>query len=186
MEQTWRWFVPEDLILLAAVRQAGANGIVTPLHQIPYGVVWSVPEIEARKARLRPILPSAFAGASSRACRCTNPSNWEGDLDPLFDNYRQSLRNLASCGVTTICYNFMPVLDWTRTELAHPLPGGATALRFNAPNSRPSTASRCNGPVRMPTTRRKFWRGPRHGSSAVRKRSAEIARAYHGRTARRI
>lgn len=56
----------------------------------------------------------------------------EGDLDPLFDNYRQSLRNLACCGITTVCYNFMPVLDWTRTELAHPLPGGGTALRFNA------------------------------------------------------
>src|SRR6478736_3989588 len=107
MEQTWRWFGPEDNITLAAVRQAGATGIVTALHQIPYGVVWSLPVHETIKLG-------------------------EGDLEPLFENYRESMRNLARCGVTTICYNFMPVLDWTRTELAHPLPGGGTALRFNA------------------------------------------------------
>src|ERR687893_485741 len=111
MEQAWRWFGPEDLIKLSHVRQTGATGIVTALHHIPYGVVWSVVES-------LPVHESIKIG--------------EGDLTPLFDNYRQSLRNLARCGITTVCYNFMPVLDWTRTELAHPLPGGGTALRFNA------------------------------------------------------
>ena len=132
MEQCWRWFGPDDVVTLAQARQAGATGIVNSLHQIPYGVVWSVEEIEKRQAIIRadkslglewtvveslPIHESVKIG--------------EGDLEPIFENYRQSMRNLAACGLEVICYNFMPVLDWTRTELAHKLPGGGTALRFN-------------------------------------------------------
>ena len=133
MEQCWRWFGPDDVVTLAQARQAGATGIVNALHQIPYGVVWSVEEIEKRQAIVRadkslglewkvveslPIHESVKIG--------------EGDLETVFANYRQSMRNLAACGIEVICYNFMPVLDWTRTELAYPLPGGGTALRFNA------------------------------------------------------
>ena len=132
MEQCWRWFGPDDVVTLAQARQAGATGIVNSLHQIPYGMVWSVEEIEKRQAIVRsdkslglewkvveslPIHESVKIG--------------EGDLEPIFENYRQSMRNLAACGLEVICYNFMPVLDWTRTELAHKLPGGGTALRFN-------------------------------------------------------
>lgn len=132
MEQCWRWFGPDDVVTLAQARQAGATGIVNSLHQIPYGVVWSVEEIEKRQAIVRadrslglewkvveslPIHESVKIG--------------EGDLETIFENYRQSMRNLAACGLEVICYNFMPVLDWTRTELAHKLPGGGTALRFN-------------------------------------------------------
>lgn len=132
MEQCWRWFGPDDVVTLAQARQAGATGIVNALHQIPYGVVWSVEEIEKRQAIVRsdkslglewkvveslPIHESVKIG--------------EGDLETVFENYRQSMRNLAACGLEVICYNFMPVLDWTRTELAHKLPGGGTALRFN-------------------------------------------------------
>jgi len=132
MEQCWRWFGPDDVVTLAQARQAGATGIVNSLHQIPYGVVWSVDEIEKRQAIIRsdkslglewkvveslPIHESVKIG--------------EGDLETIFENYRQSMRNLAACGLEVICYNFMPVLDWTRTQLAYKLPGGGTALRFN-------------------------------------------------------
>ncbi len=133
MEQTWRWFGPEDGVTLAQARQAGATGIVTALHDIPYGAVWSVEDIEARKAQI-----AAHTGLGLRWSVAESlPVHesikvGEGDLEPLFENYRVSLRNLAACGVKTICYNFMPVLDWARTELGHALPNGGRALRFNA------------------------------------------------------
>ena len=133
MEQSWRWFGADDVVPLHAIRQAGATGVVTALHQIPYGEVWSVEAIEARKAL---IAADASLGLNWNVVESLPIHEriklGEDNLGALFDNYRQSMRNLAACGVKAICYNFMPVVDWTRTELNHALPGGGRALRFNA------------------------------------------------------
>ncbi|MGL4727634.1 MAG: mannonate dehydratase, partial [Bosea sp. (in: a-proteobacteria)] len=133
MEQSWRWFGPDDLVTLPHIRQAGATGIVTSLHHIPYGVVWSIDEIEKRKAM---IAADASLGLRWNVVESLplheDIKLGQGPLAQHFDAYRQSMRNLAACGIKTICYNFMPILDWTRTDLAHPLPGGGRALRFDA------------------------------------------------------
>jgi mannonate dehydratase len=131
MEETWRWFGPDDKVTLAEIRQTGASGIVTALHHIPYGVVWSRDEIARRGEMI-----TAAGGLRWSVVESLPVAEaiklGEDDLSSLFANYRQSLANLAAEGITTVCYNFMPVLDWTRTQLAAPLPNGGTALRFNA------------------------------------------------------
>ena len=133
MEQTWRWFGPDDVVRLADARQAGATGIVTALHHIPYGVVWAEEEIERRKGLIASDPSLGLRWSVVESLPVAEPIKLgEGDLGPLFDNYRQSLRNLAARGVTTVCYNFMPILDWTRTDLIAPVPGGGRALRFDA------------------------------------------------------
>jgi mannonate dehydratase len=133
MEQTWRWFGPEDAITLAEIAQTGATGIVTALHHIPYGVVWSTDEIANRKRAIEAAPSLGLRWSVVESLPVTEAIKLgQGDLVPLFDYYRASIRNLAALGVKTICYNFMPVLDWTRTQLAALRPRGGTALRFNA------------------------------------------------------
>lgn len=133
MEQTWRWWGPDDIIRLAYVRQAGATGIVNALHEIPAGVVWTREAIEARRDFIARDASLGLRWSVVESLPVAEAIKiGTGDLEPLFENYRTSLRNLGAAGVRTVCYNFMPVLDWTRTELRHPLPGGANALRFNA------------------------------------------------------
>lgn len=133
MRESWRWFGPLDRISLPEIAQTGAVGIVNALHEIPYGEVWSIEAIRARQA----IVTGAGVGLDWSVVESLPIheaiKRGEGDLAPLFANYRQSMKNLAACGVKVICYNFMPLLDWTRTDLAAPLRGGATALRFAAP-----------------------------------------------------
>ena len=132
MEQTWRWWGPQDLIKLAHVCQAGATGIVTALHQIPSGELWTREAVEERKRFIEADKSLGLRWSVVESLPVHEAIKiGKGDLAPLFETYRASMRNLAGAGVKTICYNFMPVLDWTRTELRAPLPGGANALRFN-------------------------------------------------------
>jgi len=128
MTETMRWFGPADPVRLRDIRQAGASEVVTALHALPNGAVWTREAIAARKAEI------AAAGLGWSVIESL--SVHEGiktrgpDWDRLIDHYRQSLVNIAACGITVVTYNFMPLLDWTRTDLAWPLPDGALALRF--------------------------------------------------------
>jgi mannonate dehydratase len=130
MIESWRWYGPFDRITLPEIAQTGATGIVTALHEIPYGEVWPRDTIAARHAEIR---GAGFDWVVVESLPIHERiKRGEGDLSALFANYRQSMANLAAEGVTTICYNFMPLLDWTRTDLAAPVARGGTCLRFEA------------------------------------------------------
>ncbi|MEO9574458.1 MAG: mannonate dehydratase [Tateyamaria sp.] len=130
MIESWRWYGDLDTIPLSDIVQTGATGIVTALHEIPYGEFWPTDTIAARKAR---ITDAGFDWVVVESLPVHERiKRGDGDLYKLFANYRQSMANLAANGVHTICYNFMPLLDWTRTDLTAPVAGGATCLRFEA------------------------------------------------------
>jgi len=130
MKETWRWYGPLDQIKLSEVRQTGAAGIVTALHEIPYGEVWQRTTIAKRRDKIR-VAGFEWDVVESLPLH-EDIKRGTGDLTSLFANYRQSMANLAAEGVHTICYNFMPLLDWTRTELNSPAANGGTCLRFSA------------------------------------------------------
>jgi len=132
MEQTWRWWGPNDLITLGDICQVGATGIVTALHDVPTGEVWTCKAIAERKRFIEADTSLGLRWSVVESVQVHESIKLaENGAASYYETYRQTLRNLGDAGIGTVCYNFMPVLDWARTQLRHPLPGGATALRFN-------------------------------------------------------
>lgn len=129
MEKTWRWFGRKDRITLEMLRQIGVEGIVTALHDIPNGEVWSVEAIEDLKGYIE---AAGLRWSVVESLPVSEAIKYAGtERDTLISNYIQSLANLGKCGIKTVCYNFMPVIDWIRTDLEHPWPDGTTSLYFD-------------------------------------------------------
>lgn len=134
MKESWRWYGPFDKIALSEIAQTGANGIVNALHEVPYGEVWQSDAIAARRDEIAGCNLDLTWNVVESLPIHENIKRGEGNLEQLFANYRQSMKNLADNGIHTICYNFMPLLDWTRTHLYAPVYRGGTALRFSSPH----------------------------------------------------
>ncbi|MEZ5863233.1 MAG: mannonate dehydratase [Geminicoccaceae bacterium] len=135
MRQTWRWFGPKDLVSIDDMLQAGVEGVVSALHHVPTGAVWSPAEIGQRQAeigRRRDGTPSGLAWEVVESLPVSEDiKKQKGEWRAHFANYGESLRHLAAAGIEVVCYNFMPVLDWTRTDLTYRVAHGGTCMRFD-------------------------------------------------------
>jgi len=135
MKQTWRWFGPHDTVSVDDMLQAGVQGVVTALHHVPTGDAWTVKEIQQRQAMVARMADGSPSGLAWDVVESLPVSEdikkQRGHWKAHVDHYKTSLRHLAQCGIEVVCYNFMPVLDWTRTDLGWRLPHGGTCMRFD-------------------------------------------------------
>lgn len=129
MEKTWRWFGKKDKITLSMLRQIGVEGIVTALHDVPNGEIWTVEAINYLKQYIESYGMRWSVVESLPVCEAIKYAGPE--REQLIENYKVSLANLGKCGVKTVCYNFMPVIDWVRTDLQHPWPDGSSSLYYD-------------------------------------------------------
>ncbi|MFA5665135.1 mannonate dehydratase [Castellaniella sp.] len=135
MRQTWRWFGPHDAVSVDDMLQAGVQGVVTALHHVPVGEAWSIEAIRTRQAQIARMGSGAPSGLAWEVVESLPVSEdikkQQGHWKAHIAHYQTSLRHLARCGIEVVCYNFMPVLDWTRTDLGWRLPHGGTCMRFD-------------------------------------------------------
>ena len=183
MKQTWRWFGPKDLVSIDDMLQAGVEGVVSALHHVPTGAVWTHEEIAKRQTQIGRMSdgdPSGLAWDVVESLPVSEDiKKQSGDCKTHIAAYKESMHNLSVAGIETICYNFMPILDWTRTDLSYRLPNGATCMRFDLIDFAVFDIF----VLQRPSAAESF---PEHVTEAARKRFQDLDDAYRTALANNI